>query len=52
LILKNQAAQQYAFIIPIVRVAAKFSKDDTGIDKQDDREGFLSPITLHINKVL
>ena len=40
------------FFIPIVRLAAKFGKDDTVSDRQDDREGLLSPITLHINNVL
>jgi hypothetical protein len=44
--------QQYAFFIPVQRVAVKFSKDDTASDRQNDREGFLSPITLHINNVL
>ena len=44
--------QQYAFTILIARVAAKLNKDGTTSDRQDDREGFLSPITLHINNVL
>ena len=50
--IKRTIQQQYAFIIPIARVAAKFSKDDNASDRQDDRAGFLSPITLHTNSVL
>jgi len=46
--IKKTMQQQYAFIIPIGRAAAKFSKDDTASDRQDGRAGFLSPITLHI----
>jgi hypothetical protein len=32
---KNNMQQQYAFIIPIARGAAKFSKDDTASGRQN-----------------
>jgi len=47
--IKKNMQQQYAFFIPIARIAANFSKDDTASDRQDDRKGFLPPITRHIH---